>query len=445
MDNQLPYSQDAEIAVLGGVFNDPERIYEIKEMLTSDCFYEQRHQVIFQAFIDLMNQHQVIDLLTVKDYLTDKNKLEQVGGFEYLSMLNGAVSIASNLGAYARIVYDKYMIRQTISTGSKMINYAKEHDEANMVVDYAQKAVVELSQLTQSGEFLDWGQSLDAWHEDMIKLINDNKSLTGLSTNYKTLDDHTNGFHGGELIILAARPSMGKTAFSLNLMANMAKSSNNNRPHIAFYSLEMPASQLITRFVSIDSGVNIAKLRSGDLNADEVAFVEQSKKNLHSYNFHIDETPGLKINELKSKARKLKLEHGLDAIFIDYLQLITTDNPNVGRVQEVSYISRELKAIAKELDVPVIALSQLSREVERRQNKKPQMSDIRDSGAIEQDADIIMMLYRPEYYQDDEFNHAEYQGQTIVSIEKNRNGRTGDINFSFISETNQFIITNTQY
>lgn len=445
MSNTMPYSQEAEIAVLGGLFNDPERIYEIQEVLVPECFYEQKHQLIYQAFLNLMNKRQVIDVLTTQEELRNKNQLNLVGGIDYLTFLNTDVSIATNIGAYARIVYEKFMIRQTILTANQMLNFAQSHDEANMVLDYAQQAVVNLSQLTRSGDFVNWHEALSAWEIEMNNLINHPNTLTGLSTNYSVLDRFTNGFHGGELIILAARPSMGKTAFSLNLMCNMVRSSQNDNPHIAFFSLEMPANQLITRLIAIDSGLGISRLRSGQLSLEEQAFYQQSLKNLETYNIHIDETAGLKINELKSKARKLKLEEGLDAIFIDYLQLITTDQSNIGRVQEVSYISRELKALAKELDVPVIALSQLSREVERRQNKKPQMSDIRDSGAIEQDADIIMMLYRPEYYQDDEFNHAEYQGQTIVSVEKNRNGATGDIDFAFLNESNQFVIFNKQY
>lgn len=441
------FNIEAEIAVLGSIFNDPNILIEVEEILSAKHFYENKHALIFDSFSRVNKNNKAIDLLTVTNDLRDAGCLEQAGGIDYLTNISTSVSIATNVYSYAMIVYEKYMIRQTIDNAKEIINYAQGNDNVEQIVDYAEQKIVELSNLTKGGDFVDWQELIKEWDNDIKSLLLNPKELSGLSTGYSLLDSYTNGFHGGEFIILAARPSMGKTAFALNLMAGMAKNPNNKNPHIAFFSLEMPAQQLLTRLVAIESGVPISKIRKADLSKQDLEAIDLANKKLEKYFFHIDETAGIKINELKSKVRKLKIEHGLDAIFIDYLQLITTNNPGIGRVQEVSVISRELKAIAKELDVPLIALSQLSREVEKRINKKPQMSDLRDSGAIEQDADIIMMLYRPDYYGDDAELEiaADYEGQTIVGIEKNRNGATGDLEFIFQSEQNIFLPTSKNY
>lgn len=443
MDNSKLYSLEAEMAILGAIFNDQKILIEVNEIVNRQHFYDLKHQIIFDAFIRLNQQNKAIDLLTVVEDLKAQNLLDQAGGINYLEQLATSISVAINVATYADIVYEKFMIRQTIAKSREIIEYANNNNLGEDVINFAEQKILEISKLLQSGEFVDWQNLIQEFKQDLQDSLQTNKGRTGLLTGYRQLDKYTNGFSGGEFIILAARPSMGKTAFALNLMSQIAK--KNDNPHIAFFSLEMPASQILMRFLAIESGVPISTIRRSEFQAQDIESLKMAMDKLQQFNFHIDETAGLRINELKSKARKLKMEYGLDAIFIDYLQLITTSNPNIGRVQEVSYISRELKAIAKELEVPVIALSQLSREVEKRINKKPQMSDLRDSGAIEQDADIIMMLYRPEYYSNDTEVVVNYAGETIVGIEKNRNGSTGDLEFTFNNEINLFLPTDTTH
>ena len=314
--------------------------------------------------------------------------------------------------------------------------------DSSELIEFAEREIFNLSKLTRSAEFVDWDQLIDDKHKQIAALIaSDQKGITGLATGFNNLDAITNGLQKSDLVIIAARPSVGKTAFALNMARNAMVSSFNIDPQIAFFSLEMSADQLLTRLLAAQSGVPISDLRTGNLTASNQEDVNYSLEQMKKFGLHVDETPGIKIGDLKSKARKLKLEVGLDMIVIDYLQLITTAGGSDNRQQEVSEISRELKGLAKELNIPVIALSQLSRGVEQRADKKPMMSDIRESGAIEQDADIIMMLYRPEYYGDniDTGDEEMFEGKTSLIITKHRNGATGEIDFKFEKEINVFI------
>ncbi len=440
MQNSIPYNLEAEVAVLGGLLNDPEKIYEIREILYPECFYDKKHRIIYDAILSLVQNNKAIDLLTTVDELKNNNKLIEAGDVEYLTKLSESVSIATNIYSYAQIVYDKSLIRETINEAKQIIDKAQSVDNADDVIEFAGTRMVALSKLMRSTDFLNWDEVLDQSLTKLHELRENNTKLTGLDTGYKILNDKTNGFHGGELIVIAARPSMGKTAFALNLMHNIATSVQNKEPHIAFFSLEMPVDQIINRLLAIQSLIPMSKIKNGNLDDDDMKMIIPSYKILKELHMHIDETPGVKINELKTKARKLKTENKLDAIFVDYLQLITTNQAHLGRTAEVSLISRELKALAKELDVPVIALSQLSRKSEERASRKPQMSDIRESGAIEQDADIIMMLYRPDYYSsaDDGIMQSRV-GEAQVLLEKNRNGATGELEFTFLAETNKFV------
>ncbi len=439
---QIPHSNEAEQAVIASILIDAEKLIEIMEILQPHFFYNNANREIYDCFVEMKHKNKIIDLLSTHEHIKMKGTLDKVGGVDYLQTLAEAIPSSENAISYANIVFEKYLMRETLKRSNNILNESYISTDAMELIEYAEKEIFELSKLSRSDDFLDWHELINETSEKIRKLsLEKGKKITGLHTGFSNLDFMTAGLQGSDLIILAARPSVGKTAFSLNIARNVAASSENNNAHVAFFSLEMGADQLLMRLVAAESRVPIANIKTGQLNQEEQMMFNQGMSSLLDMNFHIDDTAGIKIGDIKSKCRKLKLEKGLDIIVIDYLQLITTNKKTDNRQQEVSEISRDLKALAKELNVPVIALSQLSRGVEQRADKKPMMSDIRESGAIEQDADIIMMLYRPEYYGDNIEGIDEdtiYDGKTIVSIVKHRNGATGDIEFEFQKEINRF-------
>lgn len=439
---QVPHSNEAEQAVIASVLIDSEKLIEIMEILQPHFFYNNVNREIFDCFVEMKKKGKEIDLLSTHEFLKDRGSLEKIGGIEYLQAMSEAIPSSENAVEYANIVFDKFLARETLKRGSNILNQSYEATDAMELIEFAEKEVFELSKLTRSADFIDWHELINETSEKVRKLaMQSGKKITGLHTGFSNLDNMTAGLQNSDLIILAARPSVGKTAFSLNLARNVAASSENNNAHVAFFSLEMGADQLLMRLAAAESRVPIANIKTGQMNSEEQMMFNQAMASLSEMNFHIDDTAGVKIGDIKSKCRKLKLEKGLDLVVIDYLQLITTSKKTDNRQQEVSEISRDLKGLAKELQIPVVALSQLSRGVEQRADKKPMMSDIRESGAIEQDADIIMMLYRPEYYGDNIEGIDEetmYDGKTIVSLVKHRNGSTGDIEFEFQKEINRF-------
>ncbi len=440
---QLPNSIEAEQAVIGSMIIDPNQIVMIKELLQGQYFYSKVNEMVFDCLIRIHNNKKVIDFLTIKEQLSDDGHLESVGGMEYVLDLADDISIAVNTMEYAKIVYEKYIARETIQRASNILAKGYELTNVNELLEYAEKEIFDLAKMTRSEEFLDWNDLIDDAHRKIRELIAAPKNtLTGLATGFANLDHLTNGLQKSDLIIVAARPAVGKTALAIHLARNVAASNKNDGASIAIFSLEMSAEQLLTRMLACQSFVPISNIRTGHINIEEQEQINFGLEKLKDYNVHIDETPSIKIGDLKSKCRKLKVEVGLDLVVIDYLQLITTSTPGDNRQQEVSLISRELKALAKELKVPVIALSQLSRGVESRVDKKPMMSDIRESGAIEQDADIIIMLYRPEYYGNNiELADGEEikEGHTKLIVAKNRNGATCELEFEFKKETNFFV------
>ncbi len=441
-NKKMPHSIEAEQALIGSIINDPNEIVKMSEKIHPEFFYDQTNKLIYQALVDLHRNHINIDLFTLKEQLEKNESLLLIGGMEYVVELTEMVSFAINIEEYSNIVYEKYLIRETINRSAKILQSGYEAKDSAELIELAEKEIFDLGKLTRSEEFINWQDLIKHSHEEFKKRVAmGGVKMRGLATGFKNLDRLTNGLQKSDLIIIAARPSVGKTAFVLNLARNVAANTNNNNASVAIFSLEMGADQLLTRMLAMQSAVPIGNLFTGKVSPDEEEQVYYGYEKLNEYNIHIDETPGIKIGELKSKCRKLKLERGLDLIAIDYLQLITTATGGDNRQQEVSEISRELKALAKELQVPVIALSQLSRGVEQRADKKPMMSDIRESGAIEQDADIIMMLYRPEYYGDNiELGEEEiYEGKTQLLISKHRNGATGELEFKFQKEINKFI------
>jgi replicative DNA helicase len=373
-------------------------------------------------------------LVTVTSELADQKILEEVGGVSYLSDLANSVPTAANVEYYGKIVEEKSILRRLIRTATHIASegYARE-DEVEVLLNEAEKNILEVAQRKNSGVFQNIKDVLVQTYDDIEVLHNRKGDITGIPTGFSDLDRMTAGFQRNDLIIVAARPSVGKTAFALNIAQNVATKTDEN---VAIFSLEMGAQQLVMRMLCAEGNIDAQRLRTGSLTADDWGKLTMAMGSLSNAGIYIDDTPGIRVGEIRSKCRRLKQEGGLGMILIDYLQLIQGNGRSgENRQQEVSEISRALKALARELEVPVIALSQLSRGVEQRQDKRPMMSDIRESGSIEQDADIVAFLYREDYYEKD----TENQNIIEIIIAKQRNGPVGTVQLAFVKEYNKFV------
>lgn len=440
--NQIPPQDiEAEQAVLGAIFLDADSIIDAMEIIEPQDFYRRSHQIIFQAMIQLNDRNESIDLITLKAEIEKSNSLEDIGGLTYLTELSQASPSAASIAYYAKIVDDKATLRNLIQTASRIVTKGFEQDEdVQSIVDQAEKSILEVSEKRNSNGFQSIADVLNRTIENIDQLAQNNEEITGLPTGYAALDKMTAGLQKEELIILAARPAVGKTAFALNIAQNVGTKTDRS---VAIFSLEMGAESLVNRMLCAEGSIEASHLRTGQLSEEEWRNLIVAMGSLSNASIYIDDTPGIKISEIRARCRKLAQEKGnLGLILIDYLQLIEgTGREN--RQQEVSEISRQLKKLAKELKVPVIALSQLSRGVEQRQDKRPVLSDIRESGSIEQDADIVAFLYRDDYYQregDEEDDGEEPQNNNVIEviIEKNRSGARGTVELLFIKEYNKF-------
>lgn len=440
--NQVPPQDiEAEQAVLGAVFLDADAIIDAMEVIAPEDFYRRSHQIIFQAMIQLNDRSESIDLITLKAEIEKSNSLEDVGGLTYLTELSQASPSAASIAYYAKIVDDKATLRNLIQTASRIVTKGFEQDEdVQSIIDQAEKSILGVSEKRNSNGFQSIAEVLNRTIETIDQLAQNNEEITGLPTGYAALDKMTAGLQKEELIILAARPAVGKTAFALNIAQNVGTKTDRS---VAIFSLEMGAESLVNRMLCAEGSIEASHLRTGQLSEEEWRNLIVAMGSLSNANIYIDDTPGIKISEIRARCRKLAQEKGnLGLILIDYLQLIEgTGREN--RQQEVSEISRQLKKLAKELKVPVIALSQLSRGVEQRQDKRPVLSDIRESGSIEQDADIVAFLYRDDYYRsegDDDDEPEEQQNNNVIEviIEKNRSGARGTVELLFIKEYNKF-------
>lgn len=440
--NQIPPQDiEAEQAVLGAIFLDADSIIDAMEIIEPQDFYRRSHQIIFQAMIQLNDRNESIDLITLKAEIEKSNSLEDIGGLTYLTELSQASPSAASIAHYAKIVDDKATLRNLIQTASRIVTKGFEQDEdVQSIVDQAEKSILEVSEKRNSNGFQSIADVLNRTIENIDQLAQNNEEITGLPTGYAALDKMTAGLQKEELIILAARPAVGKTAFALNIAQNVGTKTDRS---VAIFSLEMGAESLVNRMLCAEGSIEASHLRTGQLSEEEWRNLIVAMGSLSNASIYIDDTPGIKISEIRARCRKLAQEKGnLGLILIDYLQLIEgTGREN--RQQEVSEISRQLKKLAKELKVPVIALSQLSRGVEQRQDKRPVLSDIRESGSIEQDADIVAFLYRDDYYQregDEEDGGEEPQNNNVIEviIEKNRSGARGTVELLFIKEYNKF-------
>ncbi len=433
-DRIPPQNIEAEQAVLGAIFLEPASLTMATEVLIPEDFYRAAHQKIFKVMISLSDKGEPVDLITVTSELADAKMLEEVGGVSYLSDIANSVPTASNIEYYARIIEEKSILRRLIRTATTIAQdgFSRE-DEVDALLNEAEKNIMEVARRKNAGAFKNIKDVLVETYENIETLHTRVGDVTGIPTGFLELDKMTAGFQRNDLIIVAARPSVGKTAFALNIAQNVATKTDEN---VAIFSLEMGAEQLVMRMLCAEGNINAQALRTGSLTADDWGKLTMAMGSLSNSGIFIDDTPGIKINDIRSKCRRLKQESGLGMVLIDYLQLIQGSGTSKdNRQQEVSEISRSLKELARELKVPVIALSQLSRGVEQRQDKRPMMSDIRESGSIEQDADIVAFLYRDDYYD----KESENKNIIEIIIAKQRNGPVGTVSLAFVKEYNKFV------
>lgn len=433
-DRMPPQNIEAEQAVLGAIFLEPSSLTLASEILMPEDFYRAAHQKIFNVMLKLNDEGKAVDLITVTEELSATNLIEDIGGVSYLSELAGSVPTAANIEYYARIVEEKSLLRRLIRTATNIATdgYTRE-DEVETVLNEAEKSILEVAQRKNAGAFQNIKDVLVRTYDNIELMHSRVGDITGIPTGFTELDRMTAGFQRNDLIIVGARPSVGKTAFALNIAQNVAIKAGEN---VAIFSLEMGAEQLVMRMLCAEGNIDAQRLRTGSLTDDDWGKLVMAMGSLSNAGIYIDDTPGIRVNEIRAKCRRLKQEHGLGMILIDYLQLIVgSGRPGENRQQEVSEISRALKQLARELEVPVIALSQLSRGVEQRQDKRPMMSDIRESGSIEQDADIVAFLYRDDYYD----KESENKNIIEIIIAKQRNGPVGTVQLAFVKEYNKFV------
>ena len=429
----LPHNIEAEKSVISSMLMGRDAIETASEMLTGDDFYQHQYGIVFTAIVELYNAGRAVDLITLQDHLRKKNVPEEIADMEFVGDLFKSQSTSVNIKDYARIVSEKAVLRRLIKTAEEVENTCYlDNAPVDDMLDEAEKKLFKVFQQKNLKEYVPIRQVVLETLENIEKASKTKGIVTGIPTGFTDLDFKTAGFQDSDLIILAARPSMGKTSFALNLVEYMALKKNKA---VAIFSLEMSKQQLVNRLFSMGARIDSTALRTGNLKDEEWGRLVESAGEIGNSRIIIDDTPGITVRELRSKCRRYQLEQGLDIIIIDYLQLMSGNGKSgESRQQEISDISRALKVLARELNVPVIALSQLSRAVEGRQDHRPMLSDLRESGAIEQDADIVMFLYRDEVYHKD----SELKGITELIIAKQRNGPIGTVNLVWLSDYTKF-------
>ncbi len=428
----MPNSMEAEQSVIAAMLMDSDAVLSATELITADDFYNSQYKVLFQAIIDMYSAGVPIDLLTLQDKLSHMDVPPELGSVEFLKDLLGSVAISANVKYYARIVREKAILRNLIRATEDIANTCYVGKETvDDILEETEKKIFGLVQNRGTGDYVPIRQVVINAMEKIEAVSKTRGTVTGVPTGFIDLDYKTSGFQNSDLILVAARPSMGKTAFVLNVAEHMAFRKNVT---VAIFSLEMSKEQLVNRLFSLESNVDSQKIRTGDLEDSDWERLIESANVIGNSNLIIDDTPSISIGELRSKCRKYKLEHNLGIIIIDYLQLMTAGGHVESRQQEISEISRSLKAVARELNVPVVALSQLSRAVEARTDHRPMLSDLRESGAIEQDADVVMFLYRDDYYNPD----SPEKGIAEVIIAKQRNGPIGTVKLVWLPNYTKF-------
>ena len=436
-EKTIPHNKEAEQSVIGAMFLTKYALERAIESLTSDQFYEPAHGKIFNSIKSLSTNGTPIDITTVSNDLDSKKELKQIGGLEYLLEITDLVPTAANIDEYIKIVEEKAILRRLIDANVKIeTSCYKSTEPVSEILDKAESTILNVVKTRKGSEFRTIQDVLFKTQANLEELSKNRGEITGLSTGFKELDKVTSGLHANELIIIAARPGMGKTAFALNLAVNAATLNNAT---VALFNMEMGAEQLATRMLSSVGQIDNNRLRSGNLETKDWKRVNEAISRLADTNIFMDDTPGMTIGEIRAKCRRLaSSEKGLGIIIIDYLQLITGSTKGTNRQQEIAEISRSLKTMAMELEVPVVALAQLSRSVEQRDDKRPILSDLRESGSIEQDADIVGFLYREDYYTK-QISIDEHTSKSQFIIAKHRNGITKDIDLIFKLNTSTFV------
>ena len=429
-----PNDIEAEQAIIGSMLTDKDAVISAIEVLKPEDFYREDNKTIYEAILNLYNRSEPIDIITVRAELESMGRIDNVGGLEYLAELPEKVPTTANAMKYIKIVEEKSALRKLIKTANEIIELGyNPTEEVDDIMEGAEKKIFNIMQDKEQKGYSPLKDVLVESFTKLEELYNRKQHITGVPSGFTDLDYRTAGFHGSELILIAARPAMGKTAFALNIATNAALRAN---VPVAVFSLEMSKEQLVNRILCSESMVDSNKVRTGKLEEDDWTKLAETIGPLSEAEMYIDDTPGINIMEIRAKCRKLKIEKNIGLVVIDYLQLIQgTGKRNGSREQEISEISRSLKILAKELDVPVIALSQLSRAAEQRPDHRPMLSDLRESGAIEQDADIVMFLYRDDYYNPD----TEKKGVAEVIIAKHRGGSTGTVELLWLGSYTKFV------
>lgn len=428
----LPHSAEAEQSVIGSMIMDRDAIVAASEIITGTDFYEQQYNILFDTMEELYNEGKPVDLVTLQNRLKEKDVPPQVSSLEFIRDLVTSVPTSANVRYYAQIVRDKSMLRRLIKFAEQTANECYlDKEKIDDILERTEKLVFDIVQNKGTKEFTDIKEVVLRTIDSIEAAAKNQGSVTGLATGFYDLDYKTAGLQPSDLILIAARPSMGKTAFALNIAEYVALKSNTTT---AIFSLEMSQDQLVKRVLAMNSKVDSQAIRTGSLSGDDWANLMESARVVGGSNLVIDDTSAISVNEIRTKCRKLKLEKNLGLIMIDYLQLMSGSKRSESRQQEISEISRSLKSLAREINIPVIALSQLSRAVEQRPDKRPMLSDLRESGAIEQDADVVMFLYRDEYYNHD----TEEPGVSEIIIGKQRNGPTGTVKLAWLEQFTKF-------
>ena len=428
----LPQSIEAEHSVIGSMIIDKNSIAKVMESLEEEDFYRDGHKAIYKAILEMFRNDMAVDLVTLLEYLKSTNMLERAGGVTYITELSASVPTTANLSAYIKIVSDKSTLRKLIKASTTIIeeSYNKQ-DKVESVVDIAEKKIFNIAENRTSKDFEPLSDVLERGFLQIEKLFNNKGEITGVGSGFTDLDSMTSGFQSGDMILIAARPSMGKTTFALNIAEHAALREHKS---VVIFSLEMSKEQLAYKLLCSEANVDMLKLRTGALEDSDWENIARATGPLSKAKVYIDDTAGVTVMEMRSKCRRLKLEYGIDLIVIDYLQLMSGGSGTDNRQQEVSEISRSIKALAKEMECPVIALSQLSRAPEQRADHRPMLSDLRESGSIEQDADLVMFLYRDEYYNKE--TEDKNIGECIIA--KQRNGPVGTVKMAWLGQYSKF-------
>lgn len=436
MDRTLPHNLEAEKCVLGAILINNHAFNQATEVIDSGDFFRDAHRRLFDKMVALSERSQPIDLVTLKDELVRSGELDEVGGPAYISALTDGVPRSANVEHYARIVKEKSTLRRLIQSATEVLGRAYDAEEdADTLLDEAERSIFQIAEHRMRSGFVRVGEMVDSGYQMIEKLQQQRGLVTGVPTGFVDLDEMTSGFQKSDLVIIAARPGMGKTSFVMNMALNSAIEAGKS---VGVFSLEMSKEQLFMRMLTSEARVDAHRFRGGFFGEQDYARLVEAFARLHDAKVFIDDTPGVGILEMRAKSRRLKLEHGLDMLIVDYLQLMQGRGKFENRQQELSTISRALKILAKELEIPILALSQLSRAPETRSDHRPQLSDLRESGALEQDADIVMFIFREDMYQVEGERNPESEGMAEIILGKQRNGPTGSVKLAFLKQYTRF-------